>query len=105
LKALARAIYWQHLWDTGRIGSVGDIATAEGKNRVKVHKTQQQARLASGIAQDTASGSGDGGTESGVLQLPATAGRLEWTAAGVCEIDRLIGWAKPSVNQQCRKAR
>ena len=56
LKALSRAVFWQHLLDTGRVSSVADIAAAEGMDRVRVHKMLKLARLAPDIAQDIAGG-------------------------------------------------
>ena len=56
LNALARAFYWQQLLDSGRVANIGELATQEGVDRVRVQKTLKLARLAPELAEDIAAG-------------------------------------------------
>ncbi len=56
LKALARALYWQQLLDSGRVANIAELAAAEGLDKVRVQKTLKLARLAPDIAEDIARG-------------------------------------------------
>lgn len=61
IKALARALYWQSLLDTGRVASVAELAAAEGTDKVRTQKTLKLARLAPDIAQAIARGEAPAG--------------------------------------------
>lgn len=56
LKALARALYWQQLLDSGRVANIAELAAAEGLDKVRVQKTLKLARLAPDIAENIARG-------------------------------------------------
>lgn len=56
LKALARALYWQQLLDSGHVANIAELAAAEGLDKVRVQKTLKLARLAPDIAENIARG-------------------------------------------------
>ena len=56
LSALARAIYWQDLLDSGRVANIAELAEAEKMEKVRVQKILKLARLAPGIAEQIARG-------------------------------------------------
>jgi len=56
LKALARALYWQQLLDSGRVSNITELAAEEGIDKVRVQKTLKLARLAPEMAEDIAGG-------------------------------------------------
>ena len=56
VKALARALFWQQLLDTGRVTTVAALAAAEHIDRVRIQKTLKLARLAPELIEDIARG-------------------------------------------------
>ena len=56
VKALARALFWQQLLDTGRVTNVAELAAAEHIDRVRIQKTLKLARLAPELIEDIARG-------------------------------------------------
>ena len=56
VKALARALFWQQLLDTGRVANVAELAAAEHIDRVRIQKTLKLARLAPELIEDIARG-------------------------------------------------
>ena len=58
IKALGRAVYWQHLIDTGRVANMTELARAEGMDKVRVHKILKLARLSPAIAERVACAKG-----------------------------------------------
>ena len=56
VKALARALFWQQLLDTGRVANVAELAAAERIDRVRIQKTLKLARLAPELIEDIARG-------------------------------------------------
>lgn len=58
IKALARAVYWQDLLDTGRIANISELAKSEGLEKMRVQKTLKMARLAPAIVEQIARGQG-----------------------------------------------
>jgi hypothetical protein len=58
IKALGRAVYWQHLIDTGRVANMTELSRAEGMDKVRVHKILKLARLSPAIAERVACAKG-----------------------------------------------
>jgi hypothetical protein len=58
IKALSRAMYWQHLLDSGRVANIAELARAEGLEKMRVQKTLKMARLAPSIVERIARGRG-----------------------------------------------
>lgn len=58
IKALARAVYWQELLNTGRVANIAELAQAEGIDKVRVQKTLKMAMLSPRLAEQIASGKG-----------------------------------------------
>jgi hypothetical protein len=50
LRALGFAHYWQHLLDTGQVGSLGDIAAAEGMDLGQVSRIARLAWVGAGCS-------------------------------------------------------
>ena len=61
IKALARAVYWQELLNTGRVANIAELAQAEGIDKVRVQKTLKMAMLSPRLAEQIASGKGPTG--------------------------------------------
>ena len=58
IKALARAVYWQELLNTGRVANITELAQAVGLEKVRVQKTLKMAMLSPSLAERIASGRG-----------------------------------------------
>ena len=58
IKALARAVYWQELLNSGRVANIVELAQAEGVETVRVQKTLKMAMLSPRLAEQIASGRG-----------------------------------------------
>ena len=58
IKALARAVYWQELLDSGRVANIAELARAEGVETVRVQKTLKMAMLSPRLAEQIACGKG-----------------------------------------------
>lgn len=56
IKALARAVYWQDLLDTGRVVNITELAKSEGLEKMRIQKTLKMALLQPRIAEQIASG-------------------------------------------------
>ncbi len=56
IKALARAVYWQDLLDTGRVVNITELAKSEGLEKMRIQKTLKMALLHPQIAEQIASG-------------------------------------------------
>jgi hypothetical protein len=50
VRALGLAHYWQHLLDTGQVGSLGDIAAAEGMDLGQVSRIARLAWVGAGCS-------------------------------------------------------
>ncbi len=58
IKALARAVYWQELLNSGRVANIAELARAEGVETVRVQKTLKMAMLSPRLAEQIACGKG-----------------------------------------------
>jgi hypothetical protein len=58
IKALARAVYWQDMLDSGGVANIVELAQAEGLEKMRIQKTLKMARLAPRIVEQIAQGKG-----------------------------------------------
>ncbi|CAM5790476.1 hypothetical protein CCAE64S_02594 [Castellaniella caeni] len=56
MRALARGLFWQELFDSGRVASIAEIAAHEGVEKVRVQKMLRLTRLAPDVVEDIARG-------------------------------------------------
>jgi hypothetical protein len=62
VRALGLAHYWQHLLDTGKVGSLTEIAVAEGMDLGQVSRIARLARLAPWVVEGCLKGEVEGVT-------------------------------------------
>jgi hypothetical protein len=72
IRALGLAHYWQHLLDTGKVGSLTEIVAAEGMDLGQVSQIARWARLAPWVVEEGLAGEAEGMTLDGLLRRGVT---------------------------------
>ena len=82
IRALGLAHYWQHLLDSGKVGSLSEIAVAEGMDLGQVSRIARLARLAQWVVEKCLAGGGNGcASKSPESNLACAITDLHWCQA------------------------